>query len=623
MKIANIIQAAQQAESTGHFGRAVELCNAALSVDPNCVDALLILGSMNIRQGSVADGEQLLRRAAIADPNSYDAARWLTTLLIGRDGGSEAVAFGQSAVRLRPHDAQAHAILGLAALGSGNHRLAITSFEIAIRLSPMMAGAYHNLGVAFQREEEFEEAIASFKKALELSPNVAETYLHLGRTYLANKQGDEALKCAEKALELNPNLASAIRLKTKASFAAVVGENGQFHLDKEILEHPESAFPQALKGSRLQELGDFEAAEKSLLRSISIEPNQGLAYYILAHNRKTRESDRALYEQIGRLAISPSLDKVQRQYACFALGKVHDDLGEYEKAIHYLDLANGQPDEKVTETQLHDADRHAWRVRQYIKIFTPDFMSRFDSVAIESGEPIFIFGMPRSGTTLIEQILSRHSSVGSGGEISFWRDSGRKIINLHSEEFHPDELTRAGHRYLELIRRIAPGKAHVTDKFPSNYVYLGLLHMVFPKAKFIHAKRHPIDICLSMYMRPFFEAQEDGRTRRRLVETYKLYEESIDHWRRVLPPGRFFDVQYEELVQNPESVSKALIAHCGLDWQEACLQPEAGDRRVITFSKWQVRQPVYTTSVERWRNYEPWLGVFRELLAKTPPPVKE
>jgi tetratricopeptide (TPR) repeat protein len=428
------------------------------------------------------------------------------------------------------------------------------------------------------------------------------------------RKGDEAVECATRALDLNPTLTGAERLRARASFAAVVGERPEGNIERAIRRTPNSGFPHALMASHLQEKGDFVAAEHSLMRSLELEPRQGLAYYLLAHNRKVRESERALYEGIEPLSKQKDLDSAQIQYLNFALGKAFDDLREYEKAIRYLDLANNESDGAENVAPTPDSVRHAWRSRRYIELFTPEFMEQFRELGLESAEPIFIFGMPRSGTTLLEQILSRHSNVGAAGEQSFWRNSGRRILSLEKGRLHPDELQRAGHRYLARIRSISPGSAHVTDKFPSNFVYLGLLDLVFPNARFIHARRHPLDTCLSMYMRPFYDIQEAGHTRQRIVDSYRLYRESMVHWRRALKPGRFLEVDYEELVTHPEPVTRRVIDYCGLEWEDACLHPEQGERRVITFSKWQVRQPVYTTSVERWRNYEPWLGVFKELL---------
>jgi tetratricopeptide (TPR) repeat protein len=610
----NLVGAARAAEASGQIERAAQLCRQALYADPKCAEALQILGGIAARQGRTQEAETLLRQAATLDPNSYDAARWLTTLLIGRDGGHEAVDFGLAAVRLRPREAEAHVVLGLAALGNGDNAGAIASLQRAIELSPRMSGAYHNLGVAYQRDESFDESIAAFRKAIELSPNVAETYLHLARSFLSKSMADEALECAQKATEMLPSSKSARRLMADAYLSAVHGPNGEAHIRRLMDEHPDSGLPHSMLSSRLQEHGDFEQAETSGLRSIELEPVQGHAYYVFVHNRKMREGDRPIAEKMEEVVSLGQLEGGDLRFLHFALGKIYDDLGDYEKAMRNFDLAHGESASPKGKRRLARAQQHPSRAHRFMQLLTKEYLERFDGVGLESAEPIFIVGMPRSGTTLMEQIVSRHSTVGAAGELFFWRDSGRHVVSFAKGKLNSDELQMAGRRYLELIRSIAPGMAHVTDKFPSNYVYLGMLQLVFPNAKFIHMRRHPIDTCLSIYMRPFLAVQDLGQSREKIVETYRQYRQSIQHWRETLHPGSFLDVDYERLVQHPEEVTRSVIEYCGLEWEDACLHPEEGDRRVLTFSKWQVRQPVYTTSLERWRRYEPWLGEFHELI---------
>ena len=615
MKVDQLLTAAQRAEATGQISRAVQLCNMALAQEPDAVPALLLLGSIAARFGRVDEAVTNLRRAVSVDPNCYDGLRWLATLLIGKDGGTEAEEFGRHVVALRPKAADAHACLGLAALGSGNNVLAIESFHAAILLNPEMAGAYHNLGVAFQRDEAFNEAIEAYQNAIRLKPSVFETYLHLGRSYLASEEPALAIKSAECALKINPNSVSAKRLLSEAKFNSVLSPEGEQTIQEMMVINPTSGFPYALLASLQQEKGDFEAANQSLNTSIELQPAQGLAYYLQAQNRNVQGDEAEMYERLEQMAAAKTLDPTERRYLHFALGKAFDDLKQFERAIHHFDLANGERASNQILPPSADSIQYAWRVRKTIEMLDSEFLSRFRDAGSSSAKPIFIVGMPRSGTTLLEQILSRHSAVGSAGELSFWRDRGRRIMSLSTETFHPDELFRGAQDYLALLQKQVGDTERVTDKFPSNYLYLGLLYLAFPNAKFIHAKRHPIDTCLSMYMRPFFTIHEMGRTRRRLVETYQLYLESMAHWRTLIPPSSLIEIDYESLVTHPEQIIPRLIGHCELDWEDACLHPEAATRRVQTFSKWQVRQPVYTTSVERWRNYEPWLGVFKELLS--------
>jgi len=367
----------------------------------------------------------------------------------------------------------------------------------------------------------------------------------------------------------------------------------------------------------LQEQGRFSEAETSILRSLELQPVQGFGYFLLAHNRKMVEEDRPAVRQMESVASDPGLHPTDRRYVNFALGKSYDDLKSYEEAMRSLDRANGEVSGSSGGPSAVSV-RYAERIRAYQRLLSASLIEEHIGFGLESAKPIFIFGMPRSGTTLLEQILSRHSQIGAGGEQCFWRDRRQRITGHRQEAVNFDELLKAGGQYLELLSSLAPSAARVTDKFPSNYVHLGLLHLIFPNATFIHSRRNPIDTCLSIYMRPFFTINEFGHSRRNIVDAYRYYLEMMAHWRVALPPGRFLEVDYESMVADPEGTTRLLVAHCGLEWEDACLSPEAGDRRVKTFSKWQVRQPVYKTSVERWRNYEPWLGIFRELDSTNP-----
>jgi tetratricopeptide (TPR) repeat protein len=440
------------------------------------------------------------------------------------------------------------------------------------------------------------------------------SHLHLGMVHLARGEATEAIECAQRALQVDPGSQSARTLLADGHHLAVHGDGGEQHLRELLERHPEASFPQALMGSRLQERGEFGEAETCALKSIELQPVQGFAYFVLAHNRKLTEADRPLIERIEEVAKNPALHPSDRRYVYFSLGKAYDDLGQYERAINALDLANGEPSAPRNDGPSSDSQRHAARVRAYKRLFTPEFIDRYSGNGLESDQPIVIFGMPRSGTTLLEQILSRHSKVGAAGEQSFWRDHRRRIIDPAAGTMNIEEMQRSARNYLDLLSGIAPGREHVTDKFPSNYVHLAILHLAFPNARFLHARRNPVDTCLSIYMRPFLTLNEFGHTKSNIVQAYRLYQQLMEHWETVLPAGRFLEVRYEEMVDDPEGMTRKVLAYCGLDWEDACLRPEAGDRRVKTFSKWQVRQPVYRSSVDRWRNYAPWLGSFADLL---------
>ena len=228
--------------------------------------------------------------------------------------------------------------------------------------------------------------------------------------------------------------------------------------------------------------------------------------------------------------------------------------------------------------------------------------------------PLLIVGMPRSGTTLVEQIVSSHPAIAAGGELPFWprRPSGPGIAEATS--LTPQSAHDLSREYLALLRRIGPHASRVTDKAPFNFHRLGLIHLLLPKARIIHCRRHPVDTCLSMYFLHFSERIEFVSDKGDLAFAYRQYARLMEHWRAVLPPDRLIDVDYENLIADREAVTRRLIAFTGLDWHDACLEPERNERTVTTTSLWQARQPVYTTSVARWRRYEPWLGELRQLL---------
>ena len=248
-----------------------------------------------------------------------------------------------------------------------------------------------------------------------------------------------------------------------------------------------------------------------------------------------------------------------------------------------------------------------------IRTLTPDHFTRRAAFGADSELPVLIVGMPRSGTTLVEQILSSHPEIAGGGELTFWGDKANALavagVALSEEAAH--ELAA---KYLALLRRIGPAAHRVTDKMPQNYMHLGLIHMVFPRARTIHCRRDPIDTCLSIYFTHFGLMKDYAFERRGIIFFYEQYLSLMAHWRRVLPPDRFLEVDYEALVADPEPVTRRIIDFCGLDWDDACLRSENNPRVVSTASMWQARQRIYQTSVERWRRYEPWLGEFGRLL---------
>jgi hypothetical protein len=241
-------------------------------------------------------------------------------------------------------------------------------------------------------------------------------------------------------------------------------------------------------------------------------------------------------------------------------------------------------------------------------------IARAPELGSRDAKPVLIIGMPRSGTTLVEQIVSMHPAAAAGGELHFWNERGAAWSRSGAAGSEMPFLARAAADYLSVLRAIAPKASRVTDKMPFNFLWAGLIHLAFPRAIIIHCRRAAVDTALSIHQTHFHPGVAFPTGGAELVAYFRGYQRLIDHWRSVLPADRFIEVDYEDLTSKPEPVIRRIIAACGMGWHDACLRPECNPRAVKTPSKWQTRQPIYRTSVARWRRYEPWLGPLRELV---------
>jgi hypothetical protein len=312
---------------------------------------------------------------------------------------------------------------------------------------------------------------------------------------------------------------------------------------------------------------------------------------------------------------TPGLEAAQRLRLHLAVGKAADDLGDYALAMQHFDAA----DAVRRGFGSFDPAAFSAEVDRLIARCTPELIARAPELGGPDATPVLIIGMPRSGTTLVEQIVSMHPEVGAGGELNFWNERGaawhRTGAAGNETPFLATEfLAKAAADYLRVLRTMAPKAARVTDKMPFNFLWAGLTHLAFPRAVIIHCCRAAVDTALSIHQTHFNPSLAFPTGGAELVAYFRCYQRVTDHWRRVLPPDRFLEVDYEELTREPEPIIRRIIAACGLGWHDACLRPESNPRAVKTPSKWQTRQPIYRTSVARWRRYEPWLGPLRALV---------
>ena len=489
---------------------------------------------------------------------------------------------------------------------------AIPLFREIVRFDPKNAAAHHNLGLACHASGRTAEAVASLKRALELQPSLESALTHLAAALLHQARVPEALVVFRKLSRRVQN--PVARRLYAAQVLEMQGrpDEAEKELRRLVALAPQSAQARDLLGGLLSFRGMFEEAVEHLtLASEGFPP----AFKKLSLVKRFTETDRPLVDRMRRFAERPDLDVLTRMTVQFGLGKAFDDLGDYEEAMRQYEAANRL---RGMSERLDRAALVAKRDR-IIADYTAEALVGAERLLARPARPgddlpVFIVGMPRSGTTLVEQILSSHPAVAAGGELPFWAQWEHELNASAIGSPDAAKLSRVAEDYCAELRRIGPKALRVTDKRPSNFEAIGPIRLALPDARIIHCRRNPIDTCLSIFFAHFSGSHKYAWDRGDLAFFYHEYERLMEHWRRVLPADQFTEVQYETLVADRESETRRLVAFCGLDWDEACLAPERNRREVKTESLWQARQPVYTTSVERWRRYEPWLGELRTLL---------
>ena len=591
------------------------LCNEVLAIDRRYAAAVQLLAMIAARTGRNAIAITLFRNVIALDPRLVDARNQLAALLRGELHFSEAIAVGREAVRLAPQDAATHSQLGVSCLGARQLADAVACFERAVALAPEVAALHYNLGHARQLEGREREAAAALRASIALEPDFAEAHVRLGQLELLAGRRDEAEQCFDRAQVLLPASARG-RMKLARAFLDIGRpEAAERCARAAIALDPDADDAHRLLAEILQQLGRFDDAVASFGRTIERRPNCTEAYLGMVLSKRIGETEAPMLERLRSLLGDKSLSGRDCARVHYALGKAADDREDYAGAMQHFDEANEIAAEELRRSgRAIDRTEHAANIDRLIETFDAEFLARRAPLGSPSELPVLIVGMIRSGTTLVEQIVSSHPAVGAGGELRFWGDRGARIADVETGAMGEAAARELAKSYDRLLRSFAPGALRVTDKMPTNFLLLGLIHLIFPRARVIHCRRHPVDTLLSMYFTPYTRSPDYAHDRGNLVFYYQQYTRLMAHWRAVLGADRFLEVEYENVVADREGAARRMVDFCGLPWDAACLQPERNARAVATPSLWQVRQPVYRSSVARWRHYEPWLGEFRRLM---------
>jgi tetratricopeptide (TPR) repeat protein len=606
-------------QEQGRSSEAVRHLRQAVSLSPNFALAHHNLGNVLLKlhrlQEAVASFQQVVR----LQPNNAEAHNNLGLALRCLGRLDEAVASCQSALRLKPELAEAHVNLANAHHDQGRLEEAVAGYQEALRLKPELAEPYNNLGNALRHLGRLEEAVASYRQAVCVKPDYAEAHSNLGNALRVQGKLDEALASCQEATRLNPDLPQAHN------------NLGYVFQDMGIPEEALASYRQAISlkadfadahnnlGAALLIQGQVNEALASIQEALRLAPDLPMAFHQLGRLARDGKYEMRVVEveHIRRLLAEQGLSPKAKTLLHFTLAYVLEQQGDYDLAFEHYQQANAW---KRRSSELHqpfDIQAHRHDVDQAIATFGRAFFARLAPLGHPSDAPVFIVGMPRSGTSLVEQILSSHPRFAGAGELL---DIGNIRNELYTPEQYPTSLTglttqRAAalaERYLQRLLRGNPQSLRASDKMPQNYLHLGLIAVLFPRARVIHCRRDPRDTCVSCFCENF-ESIGFTSSLEDLGLYYREYERLMAHWRQVLPLS-MFEVRYEELVANQEKLSRQLVDFCGLDWDDRCLRFHQTRRPVNTASNLQVRQPVYARSVGRWRRFERQLGPLLELL---------
>ncbi|HLN31079.1 MAG TPA: tetratricopeptide repeat protein [Gemmataceae bacterium] len=650
---------AEAYRATGHLEQALGCCQAALVLQPDSVEASNNLGLTLLAQGNTAEaiphfqaalrhgpgvamihnnlGNALrLQGDAQAAINSFRAAVQLDQglaeahsnlgqLLLERYEREQAIFHCREAVRLRPDLPEAHNNLGNVLRDSGELAEAKSCYAEALRLNPDLALSYGNMGQALQEEGNLPEAIAWYERALQRDPRSPRINCNLASAYEEREDFQGAVALYRAALELDPQYAEAHNglgyvLHELGKFPEAVAEY------REVLRlKPDFATGYCNLGNILEELGSFDEALAAFRAALRRDPDHAGAYSLLATMLRGRLPAEDL-QAIQRLLARPQMALAKRLALHFGIAHVLDGMGSYAEAAEHLQEGNALCS-KLWKKQgkSYDPQAHTEQVNSLIGAFTPEFFARVRGFGLATELPVFIVGLPRSGTTLTEQILASHSQVHGAGELNCAREGFETLPAMTVGAATAIEglacvgrsaVQQLSHWHLARLQELAPKANRVVDKMPDNYLFLGWLYTLFPQAKFIHCRRDLRDVAVSCWMTNFRNIRW-AADRDHIAARFQDYLRLMAHWRALLPAS-LLEVDYEETVANLETVARRVVAWCGLEWEASCLAFHQTSRPIRTASVTQVREPVYTRSVARWKNYESTLGQLFERLRPTP-----
>jgi tetratricopeptide (TPR) repeat protein len=585
----------------------------ALALDPNLPQAFNNVGIVYYERGEFHDAAAHYRQAISFAPNYAEAHSNLGNALRAQKKYDDALLAYQHARQLRPDYAEAINNMGTALRDMGREAEAEAAYRQALTIRPDDPGALNNLALALKDGGRFDEASAVLDRSLSVDPNNVKTLTYLALLRIDQKRIVDAEMAAQRALMLAPDDPEAINTMGLVRYEQQNLDDALTCFRRSIALKPDFADGHNSIGNLLKERGELAGACEAYERAIALDPSE-VAYYVnFVDARKFVADDPylAAMEAIARTR-HPLTDTAQYQLN-FSLAKAYDDIGRHDDAFACMLRANTVKRGRIAYDEAHTLGLFD-RIRS---AFDRRLFEANPGGGCHSSLPVFVIGMPRSGTTLIEQILASHPAIHGAGELSDFDQLARQMCDAGGKAFRipedagilrPGDLLKLGEAYVAGLQRLARRAERITDKMPANFLYAGLIHLALPRARIIHVLREPRDTCLSCYSKLFTAEQNFTYDLGELGRYYRKYAELMMHWRDVLPEGRMLEIRYDDVIADLEGSARRLVDHCGLDWDPRCIAFHEARRPVRTASAAQVRRPIYRTSLGRWRAYETHLA---------------
>jgi tetratricopeptide (TPR) repeat protein len=523
--------------------------------------------------------------------------------------------FIQNVLNVEPDHRDALHLLALTNYRLGSLDKALALIQECLRTHPDFAIGFNSLAVIFRDLGQLEPSANACLQALKLSGDYAEAYYNLGNAKLLQGFLTQAKGAFLSALQIRGDYGLA-----HLNLGIVYQQLGEIEQAIRSFETASKLMPGDSRvylnmGNAFSTIGKNEEAESSYKKGLEITPEDPNLHYHLALCRKHTQNDEIL-ERAKKGFHKNSNSDEEKILLGFALGMAHEDLKDYEQSFHYYSAAN-RLQNSLNPFEIKNLKIFLENIR---KVFS-DWLPSQVEISGEEPIPVFIVGMPRSGTTLVEQILSSHQNLGARGELDMLARIIYQTCQVNPDGFpfalkgfSQDVFEAMREQYLKVLCALEGSYTHFTDKMPHNFLFLGIIRSLFPRAKIIHCRRDPLDLCLSCFKHHFTEKHTYAYSLRDLGLYYRFYEKVMEFWEEIIGSDLIFSVDYEELVFDQEAVTRELLDFCGLEFQDACLSFFENLRPVHTASMNQVRQPIYNSSVAAWKNFEPWIGELKETL---------